>query len=125
MLATPDHTSIAVRVRPLAVGELPHSRSAEPETWLSPTTTLQKLTERSPIQQMEPSDVLKKSGIVVLGNIDPNLVQKVRIHCVSPNTKRSRYQRQTELEWNGDCDAIVEYFETVSHRELAQYPPSF
>lgn len=67
----------------------------------------------------------EKSGIVVLGNIDPKLVQKVRIHCISPNTKQSRYQRQTELEWNGDCDPIVEYFETVSHRELAQYPPSF
>ncbi len=113
MLATPDLTGIAVHVPTSAVGKVPHHSSAEPETWLSSTTTPQTLMERSSNEQMDPSDVLRKSGIVVLGNIDTKLVETVRIHCTSPNTKRSRYQRQTELEWNGDCDAVFEYFETV------------
>jgi len=78
------------------------------------------LMERSSNGQMDPSDVLRKSGIVVLDNIDPKLVETVRTHCKLPDTKRSQYQRQTELEWNGDCDAVLEYFETVGSRELAQ-----
>ncbi len=120
MLAMLDLSSIAVHVPSLAVGKVPHHRSAEPETWLSPTRTPRTLMERSTNEQMDPSDVLKKSGTVVLGNIDPKVVENVRTHCKSPNTKRSRYQRQTELEWNDDCDAVFEYFETVGRRELAQ-----
>ncbi len=69
---------------------------------------------------MNPAKVLRDSGIVVLGDVDPALIQRVRTYSESPNTKQSRYQRQTELEWNGDCDAVFEFFETVSGREPAR-----
>jgi len=63
---------------------------------------------------MDASNDLNDSGITVLGNVASNLVENVRRHAHSSATKRRRYQRQTELEWNGDCDAVFDYFETVS-----------
>ena len=63
---------------------------------------------------MDPSSTLRDLGIVVLGYIDLALIKRVRTYSESPSTTRSPHQRQTELQWNGDCDAVFEYFETVS-----------
>lgn len=63
---------------------------------------------------MEASNNLNHSGITVLGNVTSTLVENVRRHACSSATERRRYQRQTELEWNDDCDAVFDYFESVS-----------
>ncbi len=70
--------------------------------------------ERGRNEQMDASNNLKDSGIAVLGNIDSTIIENVRRYAQSSTTKRRRYQRQTELEWNDDCDAVFDYFETVS-----------
>lgn len=104
---------------PILAGEgVPHYSSAESETRLATKVTPQMPIEQGLSEHMDYSDTLNDSGILVLGSIDPGLVEKVRTHCESPNTKRSRYQRQTELEWNGDCDAVFECFDKVGSKDL-------
>lgn len=63
---------------------------------------------------MDASNNLNDSGIAMLGNVGSTLIKNVRRYAQSSATKQRRYQRQTELEWNGDCDAVLDYFETVS-----------
>lgn len=65
---------------------------------------------------MDVSQVLKDTGIAVMGHIDSDLVENVSKYSQSSTTKQWRYQRQTELEWNGDCDAVFDLFETVSRQ---------
>ena len=109
----------ACHVPSLSCAELPHPRIALSRCLL-PAETTPRLIERGLSDQMDPAKVLRDSGIVVLGDVDPALIQRVRTYSESPNTKQSRYQRQTQLEWNGDCDAVFEYFETVSGRGPAR-----
>ncbi len=109
----------ACHVPSLSCAELLHHRIALSRCLL-PAETPQRQIERGLSDQMNPAKVLRDSGIVVLGDVDPALIQRVRTYSESPNTKQSRYQRQTELEWNGDCDAVFEFFETVSGREPAR-----
>lgn len=105
----------AYHVPNLTGAELPHHRSAQSRCPLSAVTP-PRLAERSLNDHMDPSSVLRDLGIIVLGHVDPALVERVRTHSESLSTTQSRYQRQTELQWNGDCDAVFEYFETVSGR---------
>ncbi len=73
---------------------------------------------------MDVSQVLKDSGIAVVGNIDSKLIENVSKYSQSSATKQWQYQRQTELEWNGDCDAIFDNFETVSRQRTSTDHPS-
>ena len=115
----------ALKCQTFLGGKCPHHISAESETCLPPAKIPQRLIERSRNEQMDASDKLKNSGIVVLGNIDATLVEKVRTYAQTSTTKRSRYQRQTELEWNGDCSAVLEYFEKVSWQRPGWTSSSF
>ena len=63
-------------------------------------------------------DELTDFGVAIVGNIDLELVGKVKAQLESPDIKQ-RHHRQTELRWNSACDAIVWDFETVS--EKAKY----
>ncbi len=58
-------------------------------------------------------DDLSESGVAVVGNIDSELVEKLKAQIASPDVMQ-RLNRQTELVWNSDCDAVVSDFETVS-----------
>ena len=58
-------------------------------------------------------DELTDFGVAIVGNIDLELVGKVKAQLESPDIKQ-RHHRQTELRWNSACGAIVRDFETVS-----------
>jgi hypothetical protein len=58
-------------------------------------------------------DDLSESSVAVVGTIDLELVEKLKAQIASPNVKQ-RLNRQTELVWNTDCDAVVSDFETIS-----------
>ena len=63
---------------------------------------------------MEPNDGLKPSGIAVLDKIEQALIENLRQYYDSPNPWQRQYQRQTELEWQFDCEAVFRYFEQAS-----------
>ncbi len=65
-------------------------------------------------------DDLSESGVAVVGTIDAELVEKLKAQIASPDVKQ-RLNRQTELMWNSDCDAVVSYFETVSNQYEDMY----
>jgi hypothetical protein len=67
---------------------------------------------------MDTSDELQRLGITSVGEIDSTLIDNVRAHLGKPAVKR-RLIRQTELEWNADCDAVFAYFEKVSQSRTA------
>lgn len=73
---------------------------------------------------MDVSQALEESGIAVVGHIDSKLIETVSKYSQSSATKQSRYQRQTELEWNSDCDALFDSFETVSRQRTSTDHPS-
>ncbi len=104
--------------------EVPHHSSALSETSLPRTKTPQRPNKRRRKEQMDVSQVLKDSGIAVVGNIDSKLIENVSKYSQSSATKQWQYQRQTELEWNGDCDAIFDNFETVSRQRTSTDHPS-
>jgi len=58
-------------------------------------------------------DELTDFGVAIVGNIDLELVGKVKAQLESPDVKQ-RLRRQTELRWNSACAVIVRDFETVS-----------
>jgi len=60
---------------------------------------------------MDNETALKTVGICVLGDIDPKLIELLRIYVESAVLKH-RHHRQTELEWNSICDDVLNYFET-------------
>lgn len=68
---------------------------------------------------MDISKALEDSGIAVVGHIESKLIENVSKYSQSSATKQKRYQRQTEMEWNGDCDAVFNYFETVSRQRTS------
>jgi len=53
---------------------------------------------------------LRRSGLVVVGEIDLQLIKNVQVHLQSKAIIR-RIHRQTQLKWNPECDAIVTFFE--------------
>lgn len=108
---------IASHVPNLAGAKVPHPCSAQLET-SSPAETPQRPIGRRRTEQMDASNDLSDSGITVLGNVGSTLVENVRRYAQSSATNRLRYQRQTELEWNGDCDAVFDHFETVSWQSI-------
>jgi len=61
------------------------------------------------------NDELTDFGVAIVGDIDLELVSKVRAQLESPDVKQ-RHHRQTELRWNNACSAIVRDFETVSEK---------
>ncbi|CZR56629.1 uncharacterized protein PAC_06518 [Phialocephala subalpina] len=54
-------------------------------------------------------DELSEFGIATVGEIDSELVKKVRLGSLDV---LQRLIRQTKLKWNSDCDAVVRDFET-------------
>jgi hypothetical protein len=60
-------------------------------------------------------DELTDFGVAIVGDIDMELIGKVKAQLESLNIKQ-RHHRQTELRWNSACDAIVKDFETVSEK---------
>jgi len=97
--------------------ELPHPIiSALSATRLAQKNTFHRLNRPRGKEHMDVSQVLKDTGIAVMGHIDSDLVENVSKYSQSSTTKQWRYQRQTELEWNGDCDAVFDLFETVSRQ---------
>ena len=64
---------------------------------------------------MNSDNDLKHSGLVVVGTVDSKLIENVAAHLYSKVVAR-RIHRQTQLQWNDDCDAVVSYFENVSSR---------
>lgn len=56
---------------------------------------------------------LSDSGIAMVGEIDSMLIE---ILALAKPGILLRGIRQTVLEWNGDCDAIINDFEIVSSR---------
>jgi hypothetical protein len=60
-------------------------------------------------------DDLADFGVAIVGDIDLELVGKVKAQLESPDIKQ-RLHRQTELRWNSACGAIVRDFETVSRK---------
>lgn len=66
---------------------------------------------------MDMSSDLQRFGIASIGEIDAILIENVRKHLEQPVRKR-RLTRQTELEWNADCDAVFAYFVRVSQHHM-------
>jgi hypothetical protein len=67
-------------------------------------------------------DELDDFGIAVVGDIDLELVEKVKAHLEPPDVKQ-RHHRQTELWWNSACGAVVKDFEIVSEKPKYIYCP--
>jgi hypothetical protein len=59
-------------------------------------------------------DTLTVHGCAVLGEMDPELVMKVKQYMQSGLSKTWRFNRQDIYEWNDDCQACVTFFEQVS-----------
>lgn len=62
----------------------------------------------------DPENDPKRSGVAVVGRIEAKLIENLQKHLESKFHIRV-ISRQTHLQWNSDCDAIVTYFETVSY----------
>jgi len=58
---------------------------------------------------------ISEFGVATVGTIDSQLVNKLEVGSLDV---KHRYLRQTELEWNSECDAVESAFQTVS--ELAK-----
>lgn len=99
--------------------QVPHHSSALLEAGLPQTKTPQRPNKPRREEEMDVSQVLKDSGIAVVGHMDSKLIENVSKYSQSSATKQSRYQRQTELEWNGDCGALFDNFETVSRQRTS------
>jgi hypothetical protein len=56
---------------------------------------------------------LSDSGVAMVGEIDSTSIE---ILALAKPVLLQRGIRQTVLQWNGDCDAIVSDFEAVSSR---------
>ncbi|QSS63455.1 hypothetical protein I7I51_00513 [Histoplasma capsulatum] len=56
---------------------------------------------------------LSRFGFVVVGKISSKLIEKLQTHLQSKKVSRIVH-RHSQLEWNSDCDAIFNDFETVS-----------
>ena len=65
-------------------------------------------------------DELADCGVAIVGDIDLDLVGKVKAQLESPDIKQ-RLHRQTELRWDSACGAIVRDFETVSDKPIYIY----
>jgi hypothetical protein len=65
-------------------------------------------------------DELTDFSVAIVGDIDLELVGKVKAQLESPDIKQ-RLHRQTELKWNGACGAIIRDFETVSDKLIYIY----
>lgn len=56
---------------------------------------------------------LQRSGIVAVGKIDLKLIIALQAR-LEPKSVARRIHRQTQLNWNSECDAVVAFFEAVS-----------
>ena len=72
---------------------------------------------------MDVSEDLQNSGVAVAGCIDPALINDVSAYAQSYDGRRQRFSRQTILDWNTKCDAILSYFETVSDMNFCTPAP--
>ncbi|EDN08858.1 predicted protein [Histoplasma mississippiense (nom. inval.)] len=54
---------------------------------------------------------LSRFGFVVVGKISSKLIEKLQTHLQSKKVSRIVH-RHSQLEWNSDCDAIFNDFET-------------
>lgn len=68
-----------------------------------------------PSNKQSPDDDLSETGVAVVGTIDSELIEKLKAQIAIPDVKE-RPNRQTELVWNSNCDAVVSDFETVGNQ---------
>jgi hypothetical protein len=66
-------------------------------------------------------DELTDSGIAIVGDVNLELVGKVKAQLEFPDIKK-RHHRQTELQWNSVCSAVIRDFETVSEKARIYIP---
>lgn len=58
-------------------------------------------------------DELSEFGVAIVGEVDLKLFEKFRLGSLDI---MKRLGRQSELEWNSDCDTVVRDFETMSEK---------
>lgn len=87
-----------------------HSLKTQPIHYRQPANTYSIMSDIG----RAADDELSEFGVATVGEIDSKLVKKARLGSLDV---LQRLVRQTELEWNSDCDAVVRDFETVSEKD--------
>ena len=97
----------------LAGRGVPHQTSTSLQTYFQMFSISCIHTVQGPSKQMDLSDTLRSSGIVVPGEIPQSLTEKVKRNLPTLAVKQ-RHFRWTELDWNDECGVVRDYYDSVS-----------
>lgn len=105
-LASSTHHHVSPR---LHRAQLPRRKTAKYST--QPLVRAQRIDRRRG-KSMDLSAELRENGFVRSGELQSQSIAALR--DAESLTIRGRTGRQTELEWNSDCEAVITDFEEVS-----------